>query len=159
MAPQPMLLMKSTGLVMLGAVGNLDAVLAQRNFSTFTHLRRKSNSRGLISSFINKIWNAIWAVKISLSHSNKPLMGRHITKFQHDQCVPCCVLEHLESDRVCEIPHSVGHIRVHDSTLRRYNFSVDLSFFTFMATSKTTLNALRLNWYIGLILFRSLRIK
>ena len=31
-APQPMLLMKSTGLVMLGAVGNLDAVFAQRIF-------------------------------------------------------------------------------------------------------------------------------
>ena len=33
-APQPMLLMKSTGLVMFGAVGNLDAVLllAQRIF-------------------------------------------------------------------------------------------------------------------------------
>ena len=29
-APQPMLLMKSTGLVMLGAVGNLNDALAQR---------------------------------------------------------------------------------------------------------------------------------
>ena len=84
---------------------------------------------------------------------------RDITKFQQDNCVPCCVLEHLESDGVCEIFHSVGHIRVHDSALRRHNFSVDLSFFTFMATSKTTLNALRLNWYMGLILLRSLRMK
>ena len=80
-APQPMLLMKSTGLVMFGAVGNLDAVLAQRIFNPpeedfeSIHLRRKSNSRGLISSFINKIWNAIWVVKISLSHSNKPLLN------------------------------------------------------------------------------------
>ena len=31
-APQPMLLMKSTGLVMLGAVGNLDVVVVLRFF-------------------------------------------------------------------------------------------------------------------------------
>ena len=75
MAPHPMLLMKSTGLVMFGAVGNLRFLIINQFPPRTTHLRRKSSSRGLISSFINKIWKAIWAVKISLSHSNKPLRG------------------------------------------------------------------------------------
>ena len=58
--PHPLLVMKSTGLVVFEVVGNR---------------RRKSNSSGLISLFISKIWKAIWAVKISLSHSNRPLRG------------------------------------------------------------------------------------
>ena len=59
----------------VGSSGEPGCCFSSEDFSTFTiHLRRKSNSRGLISSFINKIWKAIWAVKISLSHSNKPLI-------------------------------------------------------------------------------------
>ena len=53
-APQPMLLTKSTGLVMFGAVGNLD-VVKEIFPMRLPHLRRKSSSSGLTSSFINKI--------------------------------------------------------------------------------------------------------
>ena len=63
--PHPLLVMKSTGLVVFEVVGNR---------------RRKSNSSGLISLFISKIWKAIWAVKISLSHSNRPLKGGRFFK-------------------------------------------------------------------------------
>ena len=58
-------------------------------------------------------------------------MYRGLTKFHQDQWVPCCVLEHLECDGVCEISHSVGHIRVHDSTLRKYNFSICVHFYLY----------------------------
>ena len=41
--------------------------------SLLYNLSKKSSSAGLISLFVRRIWNVICAVKISLSHSNKPL--------------------------------------------------------------------------------------
>ena len=76
-APQPTLLMKSTGEVVFGTEGNLRSrtmfALRGSNHSLLYNLSKKSSSAGLISLFVRRIWNVICAVKISLSHSNKPL--------------------------------------------------------------------------------------
>ena len=107
-----MLLMKSTGLVMLGAVGNLDAVFAQRIFPRIQPPEEEVQFQRVDlvlhqQDLESHLGREDQLVTLEQTPDN---IYRDITKFQQDNCVPCCVLEHLESDGVCEVSHSVGNV-------------------------------------------------
>ena len=164
-----MLEMKSTGLVVFGAVGNLAHGDGQLPTSVGSPVQMgwlHSSSAG--SERPSGPWR-------SACHTQTIPWG---TWGEHR--APGGVLKHHERDGVSQVLHPLSHIVIHNSSLRikeeiklfqfmfmfmntmvlkRFLCKFERLKRTWMATSKTTLKAFSENWYIGFILLRSLRMK